>query len=115
MGKAELSGTVQQISQRPTLRTQMTANDVQPSGVFAFFIREMLHHSYPALDQLTVGGGVDLTAQVYGTFDQLSAEGHLQVRSGNLGITSNAMARRSDKSRAAFPCPVARGRWRTER
>jgi hypothetical protein len=90
VGKVGLTGTVQQISQRPTLRTQMTANDVQPSGVFAFFIREMLHHSYPILDQLTVGGRMDLTAKVYGTFDQFSAEGHLQVRGGNLGITSNA-------------------------
>jgi len=89
MGKVELKGTVQQISQQPTLRTQITANDVQPSGVFEFFIREMLHRSYPILDQMIVGGRVDLTAEAYGTLDQLSVEGHLQVRGGNLGITSN--------------------------
>ncbi|HSF57176.1 MAG TPA: hypothetical protein VLD83_03835, partial [Candidatus Binatia bacterium] len=89
MGKVGFKGSVQQISQRPTLRAQMTANDVQPSGVFEFFIRETLHRSYPILDQIMVGGGVDLTAQVTGTVDQLSAEGHLQMRGGNLGITSN--------------------------
>jgi hypothetical protein len=90
IGKVELKGAVQQISQRPTLRTQITANDVQPSGVFEFFIREMLHRNYPILDQLMVGGRIDVTAQVYGTVDQLSAEGHLQVHGGNLGIASNA-------------------------
>jgi hypothetical protein len=89
LGKVEFRGTVQQISHRPTLRIQMTANDVQPSGVFEFFIREMLHRSYPILDQLMVGGRMDVTAKVSGTFDQFSAEGHLQVRGGNLGITSN--------------------------
>jgi hypothetical protein len=89
MGRIGVTGAVQQISQRPTLRLQMTANDVQPSGVFEFFIRDVLHRIYPVLDHLTVGGGVDLTARVHGTLDRLSAEGHLQVRGGNLGISSN--------------------------
>jgi hypothetical protein len=89
MGTVELKGNVQQISHQPTLRTQINANDVQPSGVFEFFIREMLHRSYPILDRMTVGGRMDLTAQVNGTLERLSAEGQLQVRGGNLGVTSN--------------------------
>jgi hypothetical protein len=89
MGTVEIKGNVQQISHQPTLRTQINANDVQPSGVFEFFIREMLHRSYPILDQMTVGGRMDLTAQVNGTLERLSAEGQIQVRGGNLGITSN--------------------------
>jgi hypothetical protein len=89
VGKVELKGAVQQISHRPTLRAQITANDVQPLGLFEFFIREMLHRSYPVLDRLIVGGRMDVTAQAHGTLDQLSAEGHLQVRGGNLGIASD--------------------------
>jgi hypothetical protein len=89
VGTAQIQGTVQQISQRPTLRTQINANDVQPSGVFEFFIREMLHRSYPILDQMRVSGQMDLEAQINGTLDRLSVAGRLQVRAGNLGISSN--------------------------
>jgi hypothetical protein len=89
VGTVEIKGNVQQISHQPTLRTQINANDVQPSGVFEFFIREVLHRSYPILDQVTVGGRMDLTAQINGPLDRLSVEGRLQVRDGNLGITSN--------------------------
>jgi hypothetical protein len=89
VGTVEIKGTAQQISHQPTLRTQINANDVQPSGVFEFFIREVLHRSYPILDQVTVGGRMDLTAQINGTLDRFSVEGQLQVRGANLGITSN--------------------------
>jgi hypothetical protein len=89
VGTAQIKGTVQQISQQPTLRTQITANDIQPSGVFEFFIREVLHRSYPILDQVTVAGQMDLTARIDGTLDRLSLEGRLEVRGGNLGITSS--------------------------
>jgi hypothetical protein len=89
IGTVEIKGNVQQVSHQPALRTLIDANDVQPAGVFEFFIREMLHRSYPILDQMTVGGRMDLTARVNGTLDRLSVEGQLQVRGGNLGITSN--------------------------
>ena len=36
------------------------------------------------MDQLTLGGRVDLAAQVSGTFDDLSVDGNLQVRRGSL-------------------------------
>ncbi|HEX9272485.1 MAG TPA: hypothetical protein VGA01_09765, partial [Candidatus Binatia bacterium] len=79
VGKVGLVGTVQQISQKPIARIQVTGDDIQPSSVFDFFIRETLRRSYPILDQLTVGGRVDLAAQVSGTLDDLSVDGNLRV------------------------------------
>ena len=84
VGKVGLFGTVQQISQKPIARIQVTGDDIQSSSVFDFFIRETLSRSYPILDQLTLGGRVDLAAQVSGTFDDLSVDGNLQVRRGSL-------------------------------
>jgi hypothetical protein len=89
VGKVRLVGTVQQISQKPIARIQVTGDDIQPSSVFDFFIRETLSRSYPILDQLTVGGRVDLAAQVSGTLDDLSVDGNLQVRRGSLRVKSD--------------------------
>jgi len=89
VGKVGLVGTVQQISQKPIARIQVTGDDIQPSSVFDFFIRETLSRSYPILDQLTLGGRVDLAAQVSGTLDDLSIDGSLQVRRGSLRAKSN--------------------------
>ena len=89
VGKVGLVGTVQQISQRPIARIQVTGEDLQPANVFDFFIRETLSRSYPILDQLTVGGRVDLAAQVFGTLDDLSVDGNLQVQRATLRIKSD--------------------------
>ena len=89
VGKVRLVGTVQQITQKPIARIQVTGDDIQPSSVFDFFIRETLSRNYPILDQLTSGGRVDLAVQVSGTLDDLSVEGNLQVRHGSLGVKSD--------------------------
>ena len=89
VGKVGLVGTVQQISQRPIARIQVTGEDLQPANVFDFFIRETLSRSYPILDQLTIGGRVDLAAQVSGTLDDLSVDGNLQVRRATLRVKSD--------------------------
>ena len=89
VGKVGLVGTVQQISQKPIARIQVTGDDIQPSSVFDFFIRETLSRSYPILDQLALGGRVDLAAQVSGTLDDLSVDGNLQVRRATLGVKSD--------------------------
>jgi hypothetical protein len=89
VGKVGLVGTVQQISQKPIARIQVTGDDIQPSTVFNFFIRETLGRSYPILDQLTLGGRVDLAAQVSGTLDDLSVDGNLQVQRGSLRVKSD--------------------------
>jgi hypothetical protein len=88
VGKIELSGALQQVSQKPIARIRAKGDDIQPSGVFEFFIRETLRRSYPILDQLTVGGGIDLAAQVDGAWDDLSVEGNLRVRQGILRTTT---------------------------
>jgi hypothetical protein len=89
VGKVGLVGTVQQISQKPIARIQVAGDDIQPSSVFDFFIRETLSRSYPILDQLTLGGRVDLAAQVFGTLDDLSVNGNLRVRRGSLRVKSD--------------------------
>jgi hypothetical protein len=89
VGKVGLVGIVQQFSQRPIARIQVTGEDLQPANVFDFFIRETLSRSYPILDQLTIGGRVDLAAQVSGTLDDLSVDGNLQVRRATLRIKSD--------------------------
>ena len=89
VGKVGLTGTVQRISQKPRARLQAIGSDIQPAGVFEFFIRETLHRSYPFLDQLTVDGRVDLTAQLSGALDDLFVDGDLQIRRGSLGAKSN--------------------------
>jgi hypothetical protein len=89
VGKVGLVGTVQQISQKPIARVQVTGEDLQPSNVFDFFIRETFSRSYPILDQLTIGGRVDLTAQASGTLDDLSIDGSLRVQRGSLRVKSD--------------------------
>ena len=41
------------------------------------------------MDQLTLGGRVDLAARVSGTLDDLSVDGNLQVRRGSLRVKSD--------------------------
>jgi hypothetical protein len=89
VGQVGLVGTVQQISLKPIARLQAKGSDIRPSGVFQLFIRETLRRSYPILDQLTVGGRVDVAAQVSGALDDLFVEGNLQVRRGSLRVKSN--------------------------
>jgi hypothetical protein len=89
VGKVGLVGTVQQIAQKPIARVQVTGEDLQPSNVFDFFIRETLSRSYPILNQLTLGGRVDLTAQVSGTLDDLSIDGSLRVQRGSMRVKSD--------------------------
>jgi hypothetical protein len=89
VGKVGLKGTIQQISLEPKTRLQVMGSGIRPAGAFEFFIRETMHRSYPILDQLIVGGRVDLTAQVSGTLDDLFVDGNLQIRRGSLGAKSN--------------------------
>jgi hypothetical protein len=89
VGQVGLSGTLQQFSQRPIASIQVNGTNIQPSSVFDFFIRETLSRSHPILDQLTLGGRVDLAARVSGTLDDLSVDGNLQVRRGSLRVKSD--------------------------
>jgi hypothetical protein len=89
IGKIGLSGTLQQISEKPIARIQVNGNDIQPSGAFDFFIRDTLSRSYPILDQLNFDGRIDLAAKVSGALTDLFVEGNLQVRRGGLGVKSD--------------------------
>jgi hypothetical protein len=89
VGQVGMSGTLQQISQRPTANLQVNGTNIRPASVFDFFIRETLSPSYPILDQLTLGGRIDLAARVSGTLDDLSVDGNLQLRRGSLRVKSD--------------------------
>ena len=89
VGKVGLSGTIQQISHQPVARLQINGDGIQPSGVFDFFIRETLGRSYPILNELTLGGRVDLAAQASGPFNDLVVEGRLQAQRTSLRAKSD--------------------------
>ncbi len=89
VGQVGASGTLQQISQTPIVSLQVNGTNIQSASVFDFFIRETLSRSYPILDRLTLGGRLDLTAQVAGTLENLSVDGNLQVRRGSLRVKSD--------------------------
>ncbi len=88
VGKVELIGTVQPISQKPIAHIQIKSNGIQPSTAFDLFVRETLSRSYPLLDQLILDGRVDLTAEASGALDDLFVKGNLQVRRGSLRVKS---------------------------
>jgi hypothetical protein len=89
VGQVRASGTLQQISQRPIASLQVNGTNIEPASVFDFFIRETLSRSYPILDQLILGGRIDVAARVSGTLDDLSVDGNLQLRRGSLRVKSD--------------------------
>src|SRR5262245_31667379 len=88
-GQVGASGTLQQISQRPIASLQVNGTNIEPASVFDFFIRETLSRSYPILEQLILGGRIDVAARVSGTLDDLSVDGNLQLRRGSLRVKTN--------------------------
>jgi hypothetical protein len=89
VGQVGASGTLQQISQKPIASLQVSGTNIEPASVFDFFIRETLSQSYPILDQLILGGRIDLAARASGTLDDLSVVGNLQLRGGSLRVKSD--------------------------
>jgi hypothetical protein len=84
IGQVELTGSVGNISKSAALQVEAKSLDIQPAGFFEFFIRETLKRSYPILDQLIVSGRVGFSVRAQGSLDDLTANGDVQLRAGEV-------------------------------
>ena len=84
VGRVAARGDIEQASQIPVLRLEIKSDDIQPAGFFEFFIRHTLNRSFPLLDQLAVGGRLGFAVKTQGTLDNLSVEGAIQLRGGEV-------------------------------
>lgn len=89
IGKVTVAGTVAHVLEFPTARLEVKSDDFQPAGFFDFFIRETLNRRYPILDQLVLGGRGRLSFRAEGTPDNLTANGEVELRDGNLRAKSD--------------------------
>ncbi len=89
VGQVKLTGSVEQISATPRLRLQARGDNLAPAGFFEFFLRETFNRQYPLLDQLVIGGQIDLQMELAGALDELAASGNLALKSGAVGAKSN--------------------------
>lgn len=90
IGKVTVAGTVANVLKSPTARLEVKGDDLQPAGFFDFFIRETLNRRYPILDQLVLGGRGRFSFHAEGSPDDLTANGEVELRDGNLRVKSDA-------------------------
>jgi hypothetical protein len=84
VGKISARGNIDQTSSNPLFHLEIKSDDIQPAAFFEYFIRHTLNRSFPVLDQLALGGRLVFAALANGTFDNLSLEGAMQVRGGEV-------------------------------
>jgi hypothetical protein len=84
VGRVVTRGAIEQTSKNPLLRLELKSDDVQPSGIFEYFVRPTLNRSFPVLDQLAVGGRLAFAAKANGTIEDLILEGVMQLRDAEL-------------------------------
>jgi hypothetical protein len=84
VGRVVTRGVVEQTSKNPLLRLELKSDDVQPGGIFEYFVRPTLNRSFPVLDQLAVGGQLAFAVKANGTLDDLILEGAIQLRGAEL-------------------------------
>jgi hypothetical protein len=84
VGRVAARGDIEQASKIPVLRLEITSDDIQPAGFFEFFIRHTLNRTFPVLDKLAVGGRLGFAVKTLGTLDNLSVEGAIQLRGGEV-------------------------------
>ena len=84
VGKVAARGDIEQASRNPLLRLELKSDDIQPAGIFEYFIRHTFNRSFPALDQLALGGRLVFAVAAIGNSDRLSLEGAVQLRGGEL-------------------------------
>jgi hypothetical protein len=83
-GRMAARGTVRQTLENPQLRLEIRGEDLRPAGIFETIVRPNLNRSFPVLDQLALGGRFGLAVTASGTIDNLTVEGSVQLRDGEL-------------------------------
>ena len=89
VGRANLTGSVEQITGTPQLHLQARGDNLSSVGFFDFFLRETFRRQYPLLDRIAVSGQIDLQLQLDGSLEQLAASGNLAVKNGEIAAKSN--------------------------
>jgi len=89
VGRVILAGSIEQISQTPKLRLQVSSDNLSPAGIFEFFLRETYNRQYPLLDKLAVSGQMAMQLQLDGAPERLALNGHLSLKNGGIVEKSN--------------------------
>jgi len=89
VGRVEVAGAIERVTEAPVLHLQASSGNFSPSGFFEFFLRETFNRQYPALDKLAVAGQIAFQLRVDGKLDGLSASGDLSLAGGELRAKSN--------------------------
>jgi hypothetical protein len=89
IGNVDIAGHIQRVSNSPAVRLDITSDDIQPGGIFEFFVRDTLKRSYPIVDRLNVGGRMSLAVRAEGAPEDWMAEGNIRLQAGELREQSN--------------------------
>jgi hypothetical protein len=83
VGAVEVSGSIERISQSPELHLEARSADFLPGGFYEL-LRPSFNREYPMLDQLALGGAVDLRCRIEGGVKSLYLQGDLALKNGML-------------------------------
>jgi hypothetical protein len=89
VGQVNLSGSIEKVSETPQLHLQARSDNLSPTGLFEFFLRDTYNRQYPLLDKLAVSGRMALQLQLDGAPEQLALSGNLTLTHGEIAAKSN--------------------------
>lgn len=88
IGRFEVGGTIEHLTETPVLYLQASSADFSPSGFFDFFLRETFNRQYPILDKLAGGGQMAFRLHLEGKLDAINVAGNLSLKGGELRVKS---------------------------
>ena len=83
-GGIEVSGTINQLAQAPSVEIQAHSDNLSAGGFFTFFVQENFKRQYPILDKLSIGGQLAFQLHARGNWDRLITEGRMTLQGGEL-------------------------------
>jgi hypothetical protein len=88
-GGIEVSGTINQLAQAPSVEIQAHSDNLSAGGFFTFFVQENFKRQYPILDKLSIGGQLAFQLHARGNWDRLITEGRMTLQGGELRRGAN--------------------------
>jgi hypothetical protein len=88
VGRFEIGGAIEHLTESPVLHLQASSANFSPSGFFDFFLRGTFNRQYPILDKLAVGGQMGFRLQLEGKLDAINVAGNLSLKGGELRAKS---------------------------
>jgi hypothetical protein len=89
VGRFEIGGAIEHLTETPVLHLHASSANFSPSGFFDFFLRETFNRQYPILDKLAVGGQMAFRLQLEGKLDAINVAGNLSLKGGELRVKSD--------------------------